>query len=273
LTKTPKYQLNLLQNLQIILNFKKYYKKDDHTVDQNVLILGITALIWACQHREKALVEALLQRGANVNACQNDGKSPMLLAATDGCSDILKLLLEHGAVVPKEYSACSSMFHLAVRSLVLERLEQNKYGKTTTTSQDMAPASSQNRTFEYLDQLLANLQPDTFRVTLDSNLDSVLHYFAAINYARGIEKLASAPYNHPPDLTNKEGQTPVLIGIQCQSIEAVLQLLDFDIDVNRSCPPLAKLTPLQQIRKKLSLDPDRSDKIELIGMKRAFQSG
>jgi hypothetical protein len=162
---------------------------------------------------------------------------------------------------------------VAVRSLVLERLDQNKSTSATSNSQDRTQASAQDSTFELLDQLLANLQPDRFCVTDDSNLGSVLHYFAAINYARGIEKLASAPYNHPPDMTNEMGQTPVLIGIQHQSMEAVLQLLDFDIDVNRSCPPLAKLTPLQQIRKNISTTDDLDKEELLIGMKRVLQSG
>lgn len=42
-------------------------------------------------------METLLQNGANINACQRDGESPLYKACENGHDGIVKLLLSHGA--------------------------------------------------------------------------------------------------------------------------------------------------------------------------------
>jgi ankyrin repeat protein len=55
-----------------------------------------TALMWAVNDLEKT--RALLDRGADVNALSSDGRTPLLIAATQaGTAPIVKLLLDHHA--------------------------------------------------------------------------------------------------------------------------------------------------------------------------------
>jgi hypothetical protein len=171
------------------------------------------------------------------------------------------------------------VFHLAARTLARKRLGRDEAvavaATTTVPSQDARVTEEHNekRTYEMLDLLLDNLPPERFPAIVDAELGSVLHYFAAINYAEGIGKLASAPYHHPPDLPNERGHTPVLIGIQTKSFDAVRQLLDFDLDVNRPCRLLIRLTPLQRIQKKLSTTSDPKTKAILNRMINFVESG
>jgi hypothetical protein len=73
---------------------------------------------------------------------------------------------------------------------------------------------------------LDKLPEEKMDVLVDSELGSVLHYFAAVDYAQGIRKLTSTPYEHPPELENCEGVTPLLVAIKSHSFVAMLQLLD-----------------------------------------------
>jgi ankyrin repeat protein len=58
--------------------------------------LGATALIWSATDLRKAAM--LIDTGADVNARSNLGRTPLLIAATcDGCSSLVRLLLEKGA--------------------------------------------------------------------------------------------------------------------------------------------------------------------------------
>jgi ankyrin repeat protein len=84
-----------------------------------------------------------------------------------------------------------------------------------------------------LDLFMANLHElgTQLRVVVDSVVGSVLHYFAAIDYAKGIQQLASEPHNHPPDLRNDEGDTPLQVAIKSHSFAAVLQLLALGVDI------------------------------------------
>jgi ankyrin repeat protein len=57
---------------------------------------GATALMWAVNDLEKTRL--LIEAGADVNARSEDGRTPLIIAATRyGSSQIVKLLLDHGA--------------------------------------------------------------------------------------------------------------------------------------------------------------------------------
>ena len=40
---------------------------------------------------------ALLNRGAEINACDQEGRSALIRAAKEGHADVIRILLEHGA--------------------------------------------------------------------------------------------------------------------------------------------------------------------------------
>ena len=66
----------------------------------NIDMLGMwdnTPLICACQYRHETVAIALLKNGANPNAMNEKGCTPLLHAAVEGCTRTVETLLEHGA--------------------------------------------------------------------------------------------------------------------------------------------------------------------------------
>ena len=60
---------------------------------------GWTPLHMAAENNHDLIAELLLANKANVNARSNDGSTPLLLAAFKGGTDLGELLLDHGANV------------------------------------------------------------------------------------------------------------------------------------------------------------------------------
>ena len=58
---------------------------------------GMTPLHWAARWGYKAVAELLLDKGADVNAVTNSGKTALQLAEKEGHTDIVALLKQHGA--------------------------------------------------------------------------------------------------------------------------------------------------------------------------------
>jgi ankyrin repeat protein len=59
----------------------------------------MTQLMQAVKSNDVAHVKELIQQGANVNALDDNGDAPLVMAAYEGHNEILKLLLEAGADV------------------------------------------------------------------------------------------------------------------------------------------------------------------------------
>lgn len=60
---------------------------------------GKSSLYMTCKYGHANIVELLLSKGANVNICDEDGVSPLYIACQQGDNDIVKLLIRYGAVV------------------------------------------------------------------------------------------------------------------------------------------------------------------------------
>ncbi|KAA0170630.1 hypothetical protein FNF28_01392 [Cafeteria roenbergensis] len=58
---------------------------------------GVTALIVAAEHGHKDTVELLLDRGADLEATDDDGSTALVFAASGGHKDTVELLLDRGA--------------------------------------------------------------------------------------------------------------------------------------------------------------------------------
>jgi ankyrin repeat protein len=60
---------------------------------------GLTPLHLAAENCHSNVVVLLLERGAKINATDKDKATPLHLAAQEGCSDVVTVLLEHGAKI------------------------------------------------------------------------------------------------------------------------------------------------------------------------------
>ncbi|PVF90979.1 ankyrin, partial [Serendipita vermifera] len=56
-----------------------------------------TSLHTACAKGDEASVRRLVRSGADTNATDVGGRSPLLYAATEGHEDIVQFLIDHGA--------------------------------------------------------------------------------------------------------------------------------------------------------------------------------
>lgn len=76
---------------------------------------GRTALIWAAEGGYEAVVQLLLEKGANVNAKEDREKTALHRAAWGGHEAVVQLLLEKGADVNAKDRYGSTVLHMAAR--------------------------------------------------------------------------------------------------------------------------------------------------------------
>jgi Ankyrin repeats (3 copies) len=211
----------------------------------------------AVRHGRADLLAILLQHDPGLVDQVNwrTGYSPLHYAAACLEVECAARLLRCGASVTQLTEVGEtggqrcSVLHLAARTVAANQLPQHYTQNVTKiivqkSHKERKTDEEKQRTKEILDLFLAELPQDKCAVIDDSQVGSILHYFAAVNYVYGIRMLASAPFNHPPDMPNQSGHTPVMVGILTNSLDAVLQLLDFDIDLTRKCPLPPKLPPM-----------------------------
>jgi Ankyrin repeats (3 copies) len=217
----------------------------------------------AAGHRD--ILELLLEHDSEQvlrTVCPFIGFYPLHVAAVHRQVACARLLLEYGARVTQltdetpsiepEQQNRYTVFHLAASRVAKRRFklfnEKVKVAPSANLLENASPdddyEEEERKTFEILDLFLDYLPPEPLRVVTDSRFGSVVHYFAAINYAAGIERVVAAPYGHPPDGLNAAGCSPLLVGLNNHCLDAVLQLLAYPLDVER-LDPNKKLTPLQ----------------------------
>ncbi|KAI1174739.1 hypothetical protein F4777DRAFT_552834 [Nemania sp. FL0916] len=89
-------------------------------------IFGETALHLACRKGYPEIVRILLNRGADVMRCDNDGWTPLIAACSQGSEEIVQLLIDNSADLETRnnigftalISACSNGFDKVVRLLI-----------------------------------------------------------------------------------------------------------------------------------------------------------
>ena len=184
------------------------------------------------------ILEILLEHDQDLVRCVSPftGLYPLHVAAVHRQIACAALLLQYGARVtqltdemPVDPSNRFTVFHLAAYKVAGRRLKQYNARvrvESTTILLESPTATDEEeeerRTFEMLDMCMEQLPPEPVRIVIDSRFGSVLHYFAAINYVAGIEMITAAPYNHPPDVLNMSGYSPLLIGLNNRQGSMVL---------------------------------------------------
>ena len=122
---------------------------------------GLTALHYACQTDNSCeVVSCLIKNGANINACTGNKVTPLMRAAKKGNSDVVSLLIAHGANVDLKdkdgdtafhYTACEedSLDKMPMEKTILKLLNagasclcKNSHGLTPL----LATSNSSNRT-------------------------------------------------------------------------------------------------------------------------------
>ena len=122
---------------------------------------GLTALHYACKTDNSCeVVSCLIKNGANINACTGNKVTPLMRAAKKGNSDVVSLLIAHGANVDLQdkdgdtafhYSACEedSLDKMPMEKTILKLLNagasclcKNSHGLTPL----LATSNSSNRT-------------------------------------------------------------------------------------------------------------------------------
>ena len=77
-------------------------------------------LLTAAEHsRGAGLIDALVEKGANVNAHDDERRTALMNAAKYGCRDNVDRLLDHGADINAQSKSGMTALHLAVRNLDL----------------------------------------------------------------------------------------------------------------------------------------------------------
>ena len=77
---------------------------------------GETPLIVAAMHRDMQLIRLFLQHGANVNACNRAGRTALMYAAQNGDVDIAQVLLENGTDVSRKTVRGDSVLIMAAHN-------------------------------------------------------------------------------------------------------------------------------------------------------------
>jgi len=82
---------------------------------------GETALMYAARNCSSKLAKFLILHGANINAADFDGKTPLILASRESCTDVVALLLKGADIdVDAQDQARKTAFDYAGENAVLE---------------------------------------------------------------------------------------------------------------------------------------------------------
>jgi hypothetical protein len=69
----------------------------------------------------------LLEKGADVNEKSNDGDTALMVASTEGHTEIMKLLLRHGATIPRHLERQQDKKNVAM--VMREKPVERPFGK------------------------------------------------------------------------------------------------------------------------------------------------
>jgi uncharacterized protein len=113
-------------------------------LDQPDLSPGWTPLMYAACQGHSSIVQALIQAGADLNACDSDGQTALMIAANAGQGAIALQLIQAGAQIALEDHYGNTVFNLAKQGCLPEEAWTGAPPLTTAS-----PLSSRGETARY----------------------------------------------------------------------------------------------------------------------------
>lgn len=177
-------------------------------------------------------VKTLLEKGANVNATNKDGDTPLLKAATFGNVEVLKYLLNKGANAHATDQYDRTPLHIAIQhnkvkvvSALLEKGEDvnatNQHGDTPLY---IAAEHNSEIVFGFLLDKGANIHIG------NKDGKTPLHIAAELGHVEIFKHLLNKGAN--VNAINRDSKTPLLLASSVGHVEVVKNLLDRGANVN-----------------------------------------
>ncbi len=179
---------------------------------------GTTALHWAVQRDDAAMVELLLRAGADARAANRYGVQPLPIAAVNGNAAILALLIEAGADPNAGLSPDEAPLMTAARTGKVDALKVLIAHGTNVEARDSRGQTA-------LMWAAARDNGAAVRLLIEAGADTKVR---TSNPPRGGRGSEMSVFNSPPPT----GFTALLFAVRAGSIEATKALLDAGADVN-----------------------------------------
>ena len=194
---------------------------------------NIAALNGAILKGDNAMVHFLISRGIDVNAADESGGTPLLLAALEGHLESVVNLIEAGAAidaaVSNGYTSLSFAVEYGHEEIVKILLDKGAMVNVAAGDENLTPLMiSAQRGYLGIAQLLVDHNADVDAV--NSEGDTALH-LAAYEGHLGIVQLL-AGYKGAFDKQDSNGITPMRAAVIRAKLEVVQFLLDLGADPN-----------------------------------------
>merc|ERR1711907_654401 len=140
---------------------------------------------------DEAMVTKLLTDASNLDVADQEGHTPLMLAAWEGHTPIVKLLIGRGADLDLRNKVGNSALHLA-----------SWWGRVETMQQLLEAGASIG--------------------AIDADGDFALHHAARNNMLEAVQLLIQ--WGAPAGVKNKAGKTPMVLALECNHVETALEL-------------------------------------------------
>lgn len=221
----------------------------------------------SCRKEAPAMVEILLEAGAEINAIDRRGQTPLITAARNHCPQIVSALLEKGADVTLAAKDGATLLHWAARwsaEKLAANLDQilaagididvrDKYSRTPLMMTRFAP-------MDVVNALPVLLDHGASIDAVDQNGDSLLHQLASDSSKHQPLQMLAELLKRGAALEkeNAQGMTPLALAVTGRKLQSARMLLEAGASPNITI----KGTPL--LHKVISCQKDKLSLLELL---------
>ncbi|KAK1173895.1 protein phosphatase 1 regulatory subunit 16A-like [Acipenser oxyrinchus oxyrinchus] len=181
---------------------------------------GLTALHQCCIDDFEEVVQALVDAGANVNACDSELWTPLHAAATCGHMGLVEMLIKHGANMLAVNADGNMPYDLCEDEVTLDYIETAMANQGITQERIDECRSSKER--QMVADIRALIQAGSDLNVQDDNGTSLLHIAAANGYQRTAELLLE--HKARVEVRDSDGWSP-LHAASCWGQIQIVELL------------------------------------------------